>query len=99
RIAWPAGKAARPRARPTARHVPATVHKHHSGAMTQAKSLYVFARVIDYLGVGLFVGGCVFVAILWPAGAGSRRTRRLLGVGWFLGLAGTVAALVFQTMW
>lgn len=72
---------------------------HDTDAMNQAKSFYIFARVIDYLGVGLFVGGCLFVAILWPAGAGDRRTRRLLGVGWFLGLAGTVAALLFQALW
>jgi copper transport protein len=68
-------------------------------AGTQAKQLYIFARVLDYLGVALFLGGCAFVAILWPAGANDWRTRRLLGFGWFLGTAGTLAALFFQSAW
>jgi copper transport protein len=67
--------------------------------MTDAKSFYILARVVDYVGVGLFLGGCAFVALLWPAGAGDRRTRRLLGIGWFLGIAGTVAALLWQSVW
>jgi copper transport protein len=67
--------------------------------MNQAKSFYIFARVLDYVGVGLFLGGCVFVAMLWPAGANDWRTRRLLGIGWFLGATGTVAALVFLAAW
>jgi len=67
--------------------------------MTDAQSFYILARVVDYVGTGLFLGGSVFVALLWPAGAGDRRTRRLLGIGWFLGIAGTVAALLWQSVW
>lgn len=67
--------------------------------MTDAKSFYVMARVVDYVGVGVFLGGCAFVALLWPAGAGDWRTRRLLGIGWFLGISGTVAALLWQSVW
>ncbi|MFC0110396.1 copper resistance D family protein [Kibdelosporangium aridum] len=64
-----------------------------------ARELYVFARVLDYLGITLFVGGCLFVALLWPSGGDDSRTRRLLGIGWFLGLAGTLAAIAFQAAW
>ncbi|SMC62077.1 copper resistance D family protein [Kibdelosporangium aridum] len=64
-----------------------------------ARELYVFARVLDYLGITLFVGGCLFVALLWPSGGDDPRTRRLLGIGWFLGLAGTLAAIAFQAAW
>lgn len=64
-----------------------------------ARELYVFARVLDYLGITLFVGGCLFVALLWPDGGNDPRTRRLLGIGWFLGLAGTLAAIAFQAAW
>ncbi|GAB3884714.1 hypothetical protein GCM10029964_046160 [Kibdelosporangium lantanae] len=67
--------------------------------MTDAKSFYIMARVVDYVGVGLFLGGCAFVALIWPAGAGDWRTRRLLGIGWFLGISGTVAALLWQSVW
>jgi copper transport protein len=72
---------------------------HHDDAMTDAKSFYILARVVDYVGVSLFLGGCAFVALLWPAGAGDWRTRRLLGIGWFLGVSGTVAALLWQSVW
>jgi copper transport protein len=64
-----------------------------------ARELYVFARVIDYLGIALFLGGCAFVSVLWPAGTTDWRTRRLLALGWLLGIAGTVAAIFFQAAW
>jgi copper transport protein len=67
--------------------------------MSQAQQFYILARAVDYVGVGLFVGGCVFVAMLWPAGPNDWRTRRLLGLGWVLGTVGTIAALFFQGAW
>jgi copper transport protein len=67
--------------------------------MESAKQLFIFARVLDYLGVALFLGGAAFVSLLWPAGANDRRTRRLLVIGWFLGTAGTIAAIFFQGAW
>lgn len=67
--------------------------------MESAKQLFIFARVLDYLGVALFLGGAAFVSLLWPAGANDRRTRRLLVIGWLLGTAGTVAAIFFQGAW
>ena len=66
---------------------------------SSAKTAYVLARAADYLGTALFLGGCSFVAFLWPAGAGVRATRRLLVTGWVLGLCGTVAAIGLEGAW
>ncbi len=64
-----------------------------------AKTAYVLARAADYLGTALFIGGCGFVAFVWPAGARVRATRRLLVTGWLLGLLGTVAAVGLEGAW
>ncbi|HWE92288.1 MAG TPA: CopD family protein [Pseudonocardiaceae bacterium] len=64
-----------------------------------AKTAYVAARVIDYLGTALFLGGGVFVAWLWPAGGQVRAARRLLILGWSAGLVGTVAAIGLEGAW
>lgn len=66
---------------------------------SDAKTAYVIARAFDYLGTALFLGGCSFVAFLWPAGAQVLATRRLLVTGWVLGLFGTVAAIGFEGAW
>ena len=39
----------------------------------------VSARIVGYLAMAVFVGGLLFLSLLWPAGAKERRTRRLLG--------------------
>jgi putative copper export protein len=64
-----------------------------------AKTAYVLARAADYLGTALFLGGCGFVAFLWPAGSRVLATRRLLVTGWLLGLLGTVAAIGLEGAW
>ncbi|WP_409181722.1 copper resistance D family protein [Amycolatopsis sp. VS8301801F10] len=64
-----------------------------------AKFWYVAARCADYAGLALFVGGLFFLALLWPAGADSRRARGVLGTGWALGFAGTAAGLGLQGAW
>ncbi len=66
---------------------------------SSARTIYVLARAADYLGTALFVGGCAFVAFLWPAGSRVRATRRLLVTGWVLGLAGTLAAVGLEGVW
>ncbi|WP_072479533.1 copper resistance D family protein [Amycolatopsis australiensis] len=67
--------------------------------MDSVKAWYVLARAVDYTGLTLFAGGLLFVAVLWPAGAGHRGTRTVLGTGWVLGLLGTVAGLGLQAAW
>ncbi|HJP73748.1 MAG TPA: CopD family protein [Pseudonocardiaceae bacterium] len=64
-----------------------------------AKTVYVLARAADYLGTALFLGGCGFVAFLWPGGVRVVATRRLLITGWLLGLFGTVAAIGLEGAW
>ena len=64
-----------------------------------AHSWYVLARAVDYLGTALFLGGATFVALLWLAGAGERRTRRVLTTGWVLGLLATVAGIGLEGVW
>jgi copper transport protein len=63
------------------------------------KAWYVFARTVDYTGLTLFAGGLLFVAVLWPAGAGHRGARSVLVTGWLLGLLGTLAGLGLQAAW
>lgn len=69
------------------------------GDVSPAKSAYVVAKTVDYLGTALFVGGAFFVAALWPAGSTEWRTRRVLGVGWVLGLLGTLAVIATEGAW
>jgi copper transport protein len=68
-------------------------------AMSPVKALYVLARVADYLGTAVFLGGVLFLTLLWPAGADVRAARRLVGSGWVLGLVGTVAAIGLEGAW
>ena len=70
-----------------------------TGAGDAAHSWYVLARVVDYLGGALFWGGLFFLAVLWPAGASERGARRVVVLGWVLGLAGTVAGLGLEGAW
>jgi putative copper export protein len=67
--------------------------------VTTERAAYVLARGIDYFGSALFLGGLAFLALLWPAGAGVRGARRVVGTGWFLGLVGTVAAIGLEGVW
>jgi copper transport protein len=64
-----------------------------------ARSWYVLARLVDYLGIALFFGGSGFVALLWPAGSAVRATRRVIAVGWLLGVAGVLATIVLEGVW
>ncbi|MFJ8910861.1 copper resistance D family protein [Amycolatopsis sp. NPDC102389] len=63
------------------------------------KTWYVLARCVDYFGMTLFTGGLFFLAFLWPDGAGHGRARKVVGAGWLLGFAGTVAGLGLQGAW
>ncbi|MGW6935235.1 copper resistance D family protein [Lentzea sp. NPDC054927] len=68
--------------------------------MTEAaRSWFLFARSFDYLGTVLFIGGTAFIAWLWPDGADSARSRRLIAFGWVCGFAGTVAGLCLNAAW
>ncbi|MFI9810982.1 copper resistance D family protein [Saccharothrix variisporea] len=68
-------------------------------AVDPARSWLTLARLVDYTGTVLFLGGTAFLAFLWPDGAGERRPKRLLVVAWLLGAVGTVAGLVLTAAW
>ncbi len=52
----------------------------------------VGARIVGYLAMAVFVGGLLFISLLWPAGAAERRTRRLLGVSVLAGILSAAAS-------
>lgn len=52
----------------------------------------VSARIVGYLAMAVFVGGLLFISLLWPAGATVRRTRRLLGVSVAAGILAAAAS-------
>jgi len=47
----------------------------------------VSARIVGYLAMAVFVGGLLFLSLLWPAGAKERRSRSLLGISVAAGIA------------
>ncbi len=54
------------------------------------------ARFFSYAGLALLLGGLVFVAWAWPAGAEHAATRRLLWIGLAVAFVGTLAAFAVQ---
>nr|WP_091515654.1 CopD family protein [Amycolatopsis sacchari] len=67
--------------------------------MSPVKVCYIAARAVDYLGMTLFLGGLLFLAVLWPGGADQRPARRIVVTGWVLGVLGTVTAIGFEGAW
>jgi copper transport protein len=65
-----------------------------SGAWPRVVSVAV--RELGYLATAVLVGGLVFVALLWPAGADEPRTRRLLVGAGIAGPVATVGGLLVQ---
>jgi copper transport protein len=57
---------------------------------------YLAVRGLGYVALALFLGGLVFVSVLWPAGSGDRRTRRVLAAACGLGALSSFAAIGFQ---
>ncbi|EST29675.1 CopD family protein [Streptomyces roseochromogenus] len=56
------------------------------------RTVWAAVRWAGYLALALYVGGLAFLALLWPQGAGDRRTRRILTLAWAGGLATGVVA-------
>lgn len=54
------------------------------------RKVWAAARWAGYLALALYVGGLVFLALLWPQGAQDRRTRRILTLAWAGGLAASL---------
>lgn len=61
--------------------------------------LTVSSRVVGYLAMAVFVGGLLFVSLLWPAGANERRSLLVLSIAvaaGVLGAVGSEAAVLWQ---
>ncbi|MGW7820044.1 copper resistance CopC/CopD family protein [Streptomyces puniciscabiei] len=54
------------------------------------RKVWAAARWAGYLALALYVGGLVFLALLWPQGAQDRRTRRILTLAWAGGIAASL---------
>jgi copper transport protein len=67
--------------------------------VSTAQTIYVLARYADYVGMVVFVGGLLFVALLWPAGSQDRRARAIIVSSWLTGLVSTVATIGLQGVW
>ncbi len=63
------------------------------------RTAYALARAVEYFGTALLIGGLVFVALLWPAGAAARGARRVLIGGWVVSTLATLAALGLGGAW
>jgi putative copper export protein len=58
-----------------------------------ADDLALAARALGYFAMAVLIGGLLFVSVLWPAGAGERRTHQLLGTAVVVGILSAAAAL------
>ena len=56
------------------------------------------ARIVGYLAMAVLIGGLLFVSLLWPTGAGERRTRRVL-MGSCVAGASAAVAQVAVVIW
>jgi copper transport protein len=71
--------------------VPDAAHGHGAGALTEAA-----ARMVLDLGIAVLVGGFVFLAVVWPKGAGVLRARQLLLSAVLLAGLGSFELTAFQ---
>ncbi|HUI04296.1 MAG TPA: copper resistance protein CopC [Acidimicrobiales bacterium] len=53
-------------------------------------------RAAEFAGLVVAVGAAAVLALLWPAGWGRRRHRRMVWAAWALSLAGSVAGIAIQ---
>ncbi|WP_163548019.1 copper resistance CopC/CopD family protein [Candidatus Frankia nodulisporulans] len=58
--------------------------------------LFGVARFAGYIGVGVLLGGCLFLLLLWPAGLRAAASGRLLATAWGLAVAASVGQLLLQ---
>jgi copper transport protein len=57
---------------------------------------YGVVRFAAFAGLLVLVGGAIFVAALWPAGAGEPRARWILGGAWWAAVGATVLSIPLQ---
>ncbi len=66
------------------------------GPSAAVRALTVAVRVVGYLALAVFLGGLLFVALLWPAGAADPATRRMLATACALGVASALSGIWVQ---
>jgi copper transport protein len=57
---------------------------------------YGIVRFAAFAGLVVLIGGAVFVAALWPAGADDARARRILVGAWWVAVGATVLSIPLQ---
>lgn len=58
--------------------------------------LFGAARFLGYVGIGVLLGSCVFLAVLWPSGFRAAGLGRLVAAAWGLTAVDAVAQLLLQ---
>jgi copper transport protein len=68
----------------------------NQGGSTTVGVVYAVDRVALFAALALFIGGVVFMALVFPAGRESRRGRRLVWWGWAGCLVATLAGIALE---
>jgi copper transport protein len=66
------------------------------GGSTTVGAVYAVIRFLGFLALVLLVGGFGFVALVWPAGFGLARPRRLLWSAWAVATVTTVVGIPIE---
>jgi copper transport protein len=66
------------------------------GGSTAVGAVYAVIRFVAFAALVLLVGGFLFVTLVWPAGAGLARPRRLLWTAWAATAVTTVIGIPVQ---
>ena len=69
------------------------------GGDTTVGALYAVIRFAAFTALVLLVGGLAFVALLWPAGAGLARPRRMLWAAWIAAVVTTAIGIPVQAVY
>jgi copper transport protein len=69
------------------------------GGSTTVGAVYAVIRLAAFAALVLLVGGFAFVGLVWPAGAGLARTRRLLWSAWGAAFAATAVGIPVQAVY
>lgn len=73
--------------------VPTEAQPDQAADLRTADDLALAARALGYFAMAVLVGGLFFISVLWPAGAGERRTHQLLGTAVAVGILSALTAL------
>ncbi len=72
---------------------------HAEGDTSGSQTVGLFfgaARFAGYVGIGLLLGACVFLTLIWPRGFQAQGAGRLLAVGWAITAVSALAQLLLQ---